>query len=104
MSNNKEWKRPLKLHLGCGETRLEGYVNIDLKRTKATDMTHDVRHLPFMDESVELIESYHVIEHIPRYDVLPMLRDWHRMLIPGGRVIIECPDLDGACKGYLEGY
>jgi len=99
----EEIKKPLKLHLGCGSTYLEGYINIDIRKTPAAEVIADARNLPYGESSVELIESYHLIEHIPRYDLPPTLKKWHKMLIPGGRVIVECPDLDGICEMYLKG-
>ncbi|GAH03733.1 unnamed protein product [marine sediment metagenome] len=64
----------LKLHLGCGGAYLEGYVNIDLVKRGVVDIIADARKLPFQNSSVQLIESYHLIEHIPKDEVLPMLK------------------------------
>jgi len=96
-------KGPLKLHLGCGGQRFEGYVNIDWRRTPATDVVCRVEKLPYPDDSAQLIETYHVIEHLPRHDAAKALREWHRVLAPGGTLIIECPDLDAAVGEYLAG-
>jgi predicted SAM-dependent methyltransferase len=96
-------KGPLKLHLGCGNTRHEGYVNIDWRKTGATDLVCDIRKLPYPDHSVELIETYHVIEHLPRHDLPVALGEWQRVLLPGGKLIIECPDFDKAVREYVEG-
>ncbi len=96
-------KNPLKLHLGCGNQYFKGYVNIDLRKTRATDLVCDIRNLPYPDNSVELIETYHVIEHLPRHDLPKALKMWYRLLIHGGKIIIECPDFDEAIKQYIEG-
>ena len=108
-SVNWKWRlgvqRPgtLRLHLGCGEQRLTGYVNIDRRKTPATDLVCGVEKLPYPDDSVQLIETYHVIEHLPRHDLPAVLGEWYRVLAPGGRLIIECPDFDAAVKEYLVG-
>lgn len=96
-------KIPLKLHLGCGGRRLEGYINIDLRKTTATDLVCNIRKLPYPDNSVELIETYHVIEHLPRHDLPKALKEWFRVLVTGGVLIVECPDFDKAVKEYIEG-
>lgn len=96
-------KNSLKLHLGCGDRYFEGYINIDWKKTKATDLVCDIRKLPYPDNSVELIETYHVIEHLPRHDLPKVLKTWYRILMVGGKLIIECPDFDEAVKEYIEG-
>lgn len=95
---------PLKLHLGCGTIKLCGYVNIDIRRTKATDYVCDVINLPFPKNSIELIETYHMIKHLPKEVFLKALKNWYYILIPGGKLIIELPDFDKAVQEYLEGY
>lgn len=94
---------PLKLHLGCGGRHFENYKNIDLRKTRATDLVCDIRKLPYTDNSVKLIETYHVVEHLPRHDLPKALKVWYRVLIPGGKLIIECPDFDETAKEYIEG-
>lgn len=96
-------KRPLRLHLGCGNQHIEGYINIDFRKTKATDLVCDIVKLPYPDNSVELIETYHVIEHLPRHDLPKTLKEWHRILTPAGKLIIECPDFDADVREYMGG-
>lgn len=96
-------KTPLKLHLGCGGRHFEDYINIDLRKTRATDLVCDIRKLPYPDNSVELIETYHVIEHLPRHDSPKALKAWYGLLTHEGKLIIECPDFDDAVKEYIEG-
>ena len=94
---------PLLLHLGCGDRHLQGYINVDWRKTRATDLTGDIRRLPYGDNSVSIIECYHVFEHIPRHDIEPMVREWQRVLVPGGKLVIELPDFDENVRLYLEG-
>ena len=93
----------MRLHLGCGRQHLDGFLNIDVRKTPATDYVCDIRNLPFADQSVERIESYHVIEHLARNDADSTLREWHRVLTQGGALVIECPDFDRAVADYLAG-
>ena len=93
----------LYLHLGCGENHFKGYINIDWRKTGATDMVCNIRKLPYSNNSVEVIETYHAIEHLPRHDLPKALKEWFRVLIRGGRLIIECPDFDEAVKEYIQG-
>ena len=98
-------KRPihLKLHLGCGWKYFAGYINVDLRITDATDIICDIAALPWQDNSVDVIESYHVIEHISHTEIKKTLREWHRVLSPNGKLILECPDFDRAVQEYLGG-
>jgi predicted SAM-dependent methyltransferase len=93
----------VRLHLGCGNIRLDGFVNVDWRATGATDLVCDIRRLPYPDGSVQRIETYHVLEHLSHADALDALREWHRTLVPGGRLVIECPDFDESVRRYLAG-
>jgi predicted SAM-dependent methyltransferase len=89
--------------LGCGNRYIKGYKNIDLRKTKTTDLVLDIKKLPYFSNSVERIETYHVIEHLNRHDLIKALKEWHRVLRTGGQLIIEFPDFDKIVKKYLEG-
>ena len=54
----------------------------------------DVRdHLAQMpDQSVDLILFHHVLEHIPREHTIPLLREFYRVLRPGGYLNIRVPN------------
>ena len=93
--------KPLKLNVGCGEMYLEGFVNIDLHNPKA-DITANVISLPmFADNTVDEIYSSHVIEHFHFHDGLLAMKEWHRILRPGGKLYIEAPELLGICRKFL---
>lgn len=96
-------KNLLKLHLGCGSKHLGGYVNIDWRKTKATDFVCDIKKLPYPNNSISRIESYHVIEHLPRHVLLRTLREWYRLLVLGGKLVVEYPSFDKIVKRYLNG-
>jgi len=95
--------KDLKLHLGCGWKHVDGYVNVDLWITDATDIICDITDLPWPDNSVSIIESYHVIEHISHRKNKETLSDWFRVLKNGGKLILECPNFDKVIEEYLEG-
>jgi predicted SAM-dependent methyltransferase len=50
--------------------------------------------LPFGDDSQKIIYSAHLIEHIPEARLAILLRECVRVLGPGGRIRIECPDAE----------
>ena len=95
--------KDLRLHLGCGGKHFDGYVNVDLWITDATDVICDITRLPWPDRSAAAIESYHVIEHISHKKIKKTLNDWHRVLKPGGKLVLECPHFDVAIREYLSG-
>ncbi|RPI36184.1 MAG: methyltransferase domain-containing protein [Nitrospiraceae bacterium] len=81
------------LHLGSGFTKLEGLINCDLFNPEA-DLKADAKDLSmFADGSIDYIESHHMIEHLSFADTESALREWHRVLRPGGLIVISCPDI-----------
>jgi SAM-dependent methyltransferase len=96
----------LKLNLGCGDKILPGYVNVDVVEARAgmrPDVICDLHDLaPFADNSADEILSVHVVEHFWRWEVRDILREWMRVLKPGGRMIVECPNLLSACGTFLQ--
>jgi len=99
-------ERPLRLNLGCGDKILPGYVNVDVVQARAgmrPDVICDLHDLaPFDDASADEILSVHVVEHFWRWEVRDVLREWVRVLKPGGRMVIECPNIASACETFLQ--
>ena len=94
----------IKLHWGCGPRHLDGWVNIDGWPTRATDYVHDLRNtLPLQDETVELIFTEHVMEHIEFNIAQRVLADFFRVMKPKGRLRIVVPGLQQCCRAYIEG-
>ena len=94
----------VKLHVGCGNIYLDGFINIDLDPAHKlkVDLRADIRDLPFKDNSVDVILAYHVIEHVHFHEALEMFKNWYRILKPGGWIVIECPDLVKTSKSFLD--
>ena len=96
----------VRLNLGCGDKILPGYINVDVAPTRAgrqPDVISDLHNLEaFEDETADEIMAIHVIEHFWRWEVLDGLREWVRVLKPGGHMILECPNLVSACEEFLE--
>ena len=56
----------------------------------APDIVGDAQELPFRDCSLDFLIASHVLEHMP----LPLstLEEWHRVLAPGGVLVLKIPD------------
>ena len=82
----------MKLHLGCGHTHLDGFVNIDITPMPGVDLALDLDNgcrLPFPGNSVGDIFGYHVLEHIK--DRLGLMQELHRVARPGARAVFSVP-------------
>jgi len=91
----------LKLHLGCGNKHLSGYLNIDIKG-KAADIKGDILELDFEKESVGEVLMVHVIEHIHFLKVEPFLKRVYKWLKKGGCLILEFPDVVKVSRQMLK--
>lgn len=99
--------KPLRLHLGCGETHFDGYTNIDFPPSKHSvmnvkaDIFADITKLSFPRQSVDEIRLQHVFEHFSRVHALALLVHWHEWLKVGGILHLETPDIEGCAKIFL---
>ena len=91
---------PIRLNLGSGPLPIEGWTSVDIFGMGA-DVTWDLRRgVPFRDESVDAVFLEHVLEHFRIEDVLDVLVECRRVLVPGGIVRIGVPDFGR----YMESY
>lgn len=91
----------LRLNLGAGDHKIDGYTSVD-KYDKAADVLADICDLPFDDNSVDHIIASQVIEHIPYNQTEQMFKEMYRVLKPGKKAHIECPDIEYAAKRIIE--
>lgn len=75
---------PIKIELGCGNSKPEGSIGIDMVALDGVDIVANVEDgLGFIpDNSVDLINSRHFLEHVSNFEAL--LREIHRVLKPAG--------------------
>jgi predicted SAM-dependent methyltransferase len=96
--------KEIKLHLGCGSVKISGYINIDLRKTPAVDLIADVFKLPFKEKTVDEIATFHLIEHFNELEGRHLLEYWFKLLKPGGKLVLECPNIVGMVKKFVEAY
>lgn len=93
----------LRLHLGCGHVNHPGFVNVD---GRPAPHVHHVQGLDrlgvFADGCAEMVYASHCLEHLPHGRVAAALREWHRVLRPGGVLRISVPDFDLLVDAYLD--
>jgi SAM-dependent methyltransferase len=84
-----------RLNLGCGTDVRAGYVNLDAASLPGVDVVHDldVLPLPFEDGAFREIVCQDVLEHV---DLVGVLRECHRILVPGGVLSMRSPHFSSA--------
>ncbi len=93
-----------RINLGCGGKLLPGFVNVDLANNWSSvqpDLVCDVTGpLPFPTDHADEVHSYHVLEHIQRFKAEACLKEWVRIIKPGGLLVLELPCLDKIVRIY----
>ncbi len=80
----------MKLHLGCGVDKMDGYVNCDRSELVNPDRVVDMEQkLPFKDNSVDEILMNHVLEHVVNF--IPLMHELHRISKHKAKLIIRTP-------------
>ena len=83
----------VRLHVGAGRERLEGWVNVDIQDLPGVDVVADVTQgLDF--SNVEAIYAEHFLEHLPLDAAVDFLLECHRVLAPGRWLRLSTPNLD----------
>lgn len=105
----------MRINFGCGRRVLPGWVNIDAivnpKAPRPPEIMYAmefqcgalVAPIPLSNECADVLQAMHVIEHFYRYDADAVVVEWNRLLKPGGRLILELPNLEAACRNLLAG-
>ncbi|MBA3865309.1 MAG: methyltransferase domain-containing protein [Solirubrobacterales bacterium] len=92
-----------RLHVGCGTRQVEGWLNVDVIGSEY-DVDLQARQLPWTSSSFDTLVSQHVIEHLELFsELMPLLREFRRIIEPGGSVWLSCPDMERVCRAYADG-
>ena len=100
-------EKKIKLNLGCGHYLWPGFINVDMPGNysgKEPDVKTDLKTLPFVTGYADEAYAIHVIEHFYEYEVHDVLKEWFRVLKPGGAIILECPDLRKVIEHFVKGF
>ncbi len=98
----------MRLHLGCGQRYLDGYVNVDYPQSerlfaaaRQPDRFADLSDLSFEAGSADEVRLHHVFEHFTRPVACAFLVAWRTWLKPQGRLRIEVPDFTTTALAML---
>jgi predicted SAM-dependent methyltransferase len=106
----------MRINFGCGSRIWPEYFNIDAVHNPnapsapqllfAFDFYPDGNlktRLPIDDGVADELVGIHVFEHFHRWTCEAVITEWRRVLRPGGRLVLELPDLIKCCQNILEG-
>lgn len=102
------------LHVGCGGQHILGQqgFSADEWREIRLDICPDVQPdivanmvdmRPVADASVDAVYSCHNIEHLYWHEAQAALREFYRVLRPGGYALVICPDVQAVAELVAQG-
>ena len=78
----------MKLNIGGGQHPIEGYETVDRQNGQ------EAYPLEFGDGVADEVYASHILEHFSHAEAPNVLRDWVRVLKPGGRMRLAVPDAE----------
>jgi len=97
----------MRLNIGCGRMVLDGWTNVDIQQSpkapRRPEILSDVREIPLEDGVADTLMALHLLEHFYLWETKALLKEWHRLLKPGGALILELPNLEAAARNLLKG-
>ena len=110
--------KKIVLHIGCGAPNPEKLhkryrtnewfeLRFDLNRAVTPHIVGDMKDLSMLpDAAVDAVWNSHTIEHLYAHEVPIALKEWARVLKPGGEILMTLPDIQPVAaeiaKGRLE--
>ena len=92
----------LRLHFGCGQHLLDGWLNFDLEPPAGAFLLDARQPLPFPSACSRFIFHEHFLEHLRFDEGLAFLTECARVLRPGGIMRMSTPDLRRIIATYLD--
>lgn len=91
----------VKLNLGSRNRAIPGFKGMDCDAHEGVDFVGDISDLSrFEDGSVAEIYASHCLEHFPHLQTVSVLKEWARVLEPGGILYVAVPDFKRTVELY----
>jgi SAM-dependent methyltransferase len=82
----------MKLDLGCGKNKREGFLGVDSIKFDGVDIVADLREKwPWDDNSVDEVHCSHFLEHFERLERIHFANELYRVLKHDGKAQIIVP-------------
>lgn len=93
----------IKINLGCGTNIREDWINIDNYNRDLRTTNMDITNMQFPDNYADEMCARDVLEHITHRKTMSVLKEWFRVLKPGGKIYIQSPNLYGWANALMNG-
>lgn len=86
----------VKIDLGCGTGKPDGYIGVDKVMYKGVDIAFDLNQgIPLPSDFADEVRANHVLEHLKHDGQVEIMTEIWRVLKDGGTLKIEIPSTDG---------
>jgi hypothetical protein len=96
----------MRLNICCGRHVLDGWINVDVqaspKARRPPEILSTCTKVPLPDGCAGEIMVIHGFEHLYLWEVPQALAEWHRLLEPGGLLVLEMPDIKKCALNLLK--
>ena len=89
----------MKLNIGSGETKIDGFTNVD-KHYKDVNLVSDMGKLPYANHSIEAIYASHCLYYHKLQDIKNTLKEWYRVMDWHGDLYLAVLDFDAIIELY----
>ncbi len=95
----------LRLNIGSGQRKFQKpWLNVDVNPKWRPDVVASGESMPmFEDGSADVIVLHHVLEHFGCGEAAPLVRECHRILCPGGSLLVFIPDMSAIAHAWIQG-
>lgn len=93
----------IRINLGCGTDVRQGWINVDSYIRANGVVNMDITKLQMPDNYADEMCARDVLEHISHRQTVDVLKEWYRVLKPGGEIYIQSPNLHGWAHALLNG-
>jgi hypothetical protein len=82
----------IKLHLGAGYKKFEGFLNVDMDPNTKPDLQFNLEETwPVESNTVSHVIAHHVMEHLGDPGYFTFMKELYRVCVPGAKVEICVP-------------
>jgi ubiquinone/menaquinone biosynthesis C-methylase UbiE len=105
----------MRVNFGAGRKVLDGYYNIDSEQHPKADRAPELiyvmefddgkirQQIPLEDGCADEVMSIHVLEHVHRFNADAVIAEFKRLLKDGGKLVLEVPNIEVACRNLING-
>jgi len=90
-----ETEKLLKLDLGCGTRKKEGFLGVDSRKFEGVDIVCDLgdstKAWPWENDSVDDVNCSHLVEHFTARERIHFVNELHRVLKKGSKAFVAVP-------------